>query len=209
MKSLPLIPTNGGQLFITGAKLKPGLTREQWASMWPSLRAINGAINFVLGDWVNYALDNFKSNEKNENGEEKEIKFSELVKATETEYFTLSGAAWVCRSVPFCLRRQNLTWSHHKEVASITNRKDQIKYLDLAEKNEWSVSELRQRIREDQSTEDEEVCEQQSTVGFIPRVWVLEGVRSLRNAKVEAWPREKKAALREELKPIVELYNQL
>lgn len=59
----------------------------------------------------------------------------------------LESMVYVANSVQFTLRRVNLTWSHHKVAASLTNEK-QAAALKYAEDNRLSVAEFRAYVNE-------------------------------------------------------------
>jgi hypothetical protein len=56
---------------------------------------------------------------------------------------TLEIYATTSAHVPANIREPALTFTHHREVAAIPDKKDQIALLKDAKKNKWSVSELR------------------------------------------------------------------
>jgi hypothetical protein len=45
--------------------------------------------------------------------------YSQALDATEMEYGTLANAKWVSGQFEFSRRRENLSWSHHLEVAKL------------------------------------------------------------------------------------------
>ncbi len=58
---------------------------------------------------------------------------------------------WVCREFPngdLSRRRDNLSFSHHLEVAGLEKPAEQDRWLDLAEGNGWTREELRAALRE-------------------------------------------------------------
>ena len=58
--------------------------------------------------------------------------YAPAIEATGKEAQTLMHAASVAGKVEICRRRQNLSWSHHQEVASLLPA-EQDKWLDMAE----------------------------------------------------------------------------
>src|SRR5690606_4701335 len=53
---------------------------------------------------------------------------------------------WVANAVKFSLRKENLTWSHHIEIASL-EPEEQAAWLNRAEVERWSVRRLREEIK--------------------------------------------------------------
>jgi hypothetical protein len=83
-----------------------------------------------LGDWLRYG--------EAEHGE----KYSQALDATDYAYQTLNSARLVAERVEAKRRRKGLTWGHHREVAAL-EAKEQDKWLAKAEKEGWTVKELR------------------------------------------------------------------
>jgi DNA modification methylase len=100
------------------------------------LQRIEGMIQFALGDWLNYGEHAY--------GE----KYAQAIEATEFKYQTLRVYAYVAANVPMLIRINNLLFSHHKEVAPLTEEL-QREYLQWAEDNAATVKELRVKIRQD------------------------------------------------------------
>jgi len=73
-------------------------------------------------------------------------KYAQALDSTDWEYQTLRDAAWVAGRVEMSRRRDNLTWSHHREVAAL-DPDDQDGWLDRAEAEGWSRNELRRAIK--------------------------------------------------------------
>jgi hypothetical protein len=63
------------------------------------------------------------------------------------EYGTIFNYASVANAFEFSRRRENLTFTHHQEVARLTVRQ-QDKWLDQVEKNDWSCMQMRAKIRQ-------------------------------------------------------------
>jgi hypothetical protein len=59
----------------------------------------------------------------------------------------LQNARWVSAAVAPRQRNENLSWSHHRSVASLDDPRDMKKWLDLAEANDWGAVELQKRIQ--------------------------------------------------------------
>ena len=73
-------------------------------------------------------------------------------------FTTLMNWGWVAGKVATSLRREALSWSHHALIASYPPD-EQKKWLDKAEKWEWTVKKLGQRIYEapDRRSEEERI----------------------------------------------------
>ena len=72
--------------------------------------------------------------------------YEEAIEPTGKSCSRLASAKYVCKQVPFCRRRQELSFERHHEVASLTPE-DQVRFLDLAEDEGLTKQELRERIK--------------------------------------------------------------
>ena len=99
-----------------------------------------------LGDWWHYGAHAY--------GERKaKVKAK---RAFPYAFATLMNWGWVAGKVATSLRREALSWSHHALIASYPPD-EQKKWLDKAEKWEWTVKHLGQKIYEapDRRSEEE------------------------------------------------------
>lgn len=122
------------------AKAKPNAltipekaTLEQWVEIGRKLYHAGQTMTWWLADWAAY-------------GEREYGQLREFCEANGMNYGTISNLATVARSVESSRRRESLSFSHHVEVAALPAR-DQKKWLADAEREKWSVVELRRRIR--------------------------------------------------------------
>lgn len=133
MTMLTTLP-NGSQLTKTGLVLPDGMTYQQWAAMAPQFLATQKAVQWALGDFINF-------------GEAKWGKtYDEAQRLTGFDYSTLATYAWVARQIPLSLRRENLAYSIHKEVAGLPEEQQRA-WLDVAEFEQLTVAEFRTRLR--------------------------------------------------------------
>lgn len=132
---------NANGLVVTGT---PSIT--EWLQVGERLRKIEKHIQFAIGDWLNYGKSRY--------GE----MYSQALEETDYTKGALRDFAWVSRQVAPSLRKDNLTFSHHKEVAAFTtedNKPDVEKQQEWLEKaaigdgeKPWSVSTLRNAIKD-------------------------------------------------------------
>lgn len=107
---------------------------EEWIAIGNTLQQVNASLNWWIGDWLNYGERQW--------GE----MYAQAVEITGWDYNRLSKAKYVSNSIEFCKRLQNLTWSHHHEVASLPPS-EQSEWLSQAEVGNWSVRQLREAIK--------------------------------------------------------------
>lgn len=91
-------------------------------------------MHWWLGDWLNYGERKY--------GET----YAQAVESTGFDVQTLKNDAWAAESIESFRRRDDLTFGHHAEVASLAPDK-QDEWLGLAEANKWPLATLRQQIR--------------------------------------------------------------
>ncbi|MFC1693488.1 hypothetical protein ACFL1R_08290 [Candidatus Latescibacterota bacterium] len=72
------------------------------------------------------------------------------------EYQTLKNISSVSENVELSRRQDTVSFSHHAEVASLTPA-EQSHWLNKAEKEQLSVRELREQIRESKKSETPEL----------------------------------------------------
>lgn len=140
-----------------GLIIPSDITEEQFREVGACLATIQRGLQWMWGDWLAFA----------EAGEKKKgltasklcIEDSALYELAETvsglSYQTLRTAKSVCSRIQLFRRRNSLYFGHHAEVSTIEDEAIQDEWLDLAEKNNWSVSELRMAMRSARKTEPE------------------------------------------------------
>jgi N6-adenosine-specific RNA methylase IME4 len=121
---------------LSSAGLQPNgqPTYEQWEAAGRALRSIEGSVHWWIGDWLNYG--------ENVYGE----KYKAAIETTGFDYQTLADDKWVAAKIEFSRRREILSFSHHKEVASLPPS-DQDTLLACAERDHWNREQLRKQIR--------------------------------------------------------------
>lgn len=122
------------------AKVKPSAliipekaTLEQWTDIGRKLYHSGQTMTWWLADWAAY-------------GDREYGQLKEFCEIQGMNYQTIRHLACTASSVEMCRRLNNLSFSHHVEVASLPAR-EQTKWLALAVKESLSVVELRRQIR--------------------------------------------------------------
>lgn len=119
----------------TSLLLPEQTTYEEWQRLGQQLKVMQGGVLWWLGDWVRFGERKY--------GE----KYTQEIEITGYDYDTINGARWVADKIEFVRRRTNLSWSHHKEVAGFETPAEQDAWLDRAEAEGLSRSELRSAIK--------------------------------------------------------------
>jgi N6-adenosine-specific RNA methylase IME4 len=131
------------KLVLNGFTLTPaGISRvdgspsfEQWQALGESLRFMEGAVHWWIGDWLNHGEQKY--------GEA----YAQAMEATGFEYDTVRHDKDVSSRIEIGRRRPNLSWSHHEEVAWLQpGQQDAL--LKEAEEKGLSQRDLRDRVRD-------------------------------------------------------------
>lgn len=110
------------------------LTVPDWIETGKSLGTIGRGASWWIGDWVNYGNQHF--------GE----KYTRAAQITGYDVQTLMNMAYVALRFDSSRRRENLSWSHHAEVASLPFEQRE-RWLDVAQSRRLSVHNLRGELR--------------------------------------------------------------
>lgn len=116
----------------TGLDIKGKPSFEEWERCGALLRRMEGAVNWWVGDWINFGETAY--------GE----KYAQALEATGMEYGTLRNVAYVAANVS--RRRDSLPWSHHAEVAALPPE-EQETWLEKASTESLTRADLRHRIK--------------------------------------------------------------
>lgn len=138
----------GSKATETELALPAKLKFEKWEEVTDGLIKAESSSQWLIGDALLYGRDKFG---------EAFAQVIDVQKLKRTDEATIRGYLWVSEKVKPVLRRTNLRWYHHKEVAKL-EPEIQDKWLGLAETNGWTVRELRANIRsveEDAEGDDE------------------------------------------------------
>lgn len=91
-------------------QLKPDLTRDEWVEVGQNLGRAAQGIQWFIGDWLNYGVSyGYVSDERYDIAEE----------ITHMSNSWLKVCAWVARSIKPEDRRPELSFDHHKKIASL------------------------------------------------------------------------------------------
>jgi hypothetical protein len=113
-----------------------GLTFEQWDDMGLVLCEARDWTAWLIGDWLSFGEDRWND------------RYAQARALTNRSYGGLRNLAWVARRVARPRRRESLSWSHHRLVASIKDEAVQVEWLDRAEAEGWSVDLLESMLRD-------------------------------------------------------------
>lgn len=118
-----------------GLKLDENLTFDEWKGIGLQLQLMHGSVGFWIGDWLNFGERKW--------GE----KYAQAIEETGLDYGTLRNYAWVSRELPLSLRRDNLSYSAHKEIASAPKEKQE-ELVERASEEELDTRSVRELVKE-------------------------------------------------------------
>lgn len=117
-----------------GLIITDAASQLEWQAIGKVLKRIDSGIQWMLGDWMLYGERSWGS------------MYQHIAKETGFEVGTLRNCVWLARRFELSLRRDNLSYGHHKLVAKLSDREAE-KWLDTAEANGWSVAKLREALK--------------------------------------------------------------
>lgn len=125
----PLPPASSTQL-----RIPEGLSFQEWAALGTTLSTVELGINWWIGDWLNYGERRYGD------------MYEQATLETGREKQTLADLKWVASKFETSRRRENLSWSHHRETASLEPAEAD-RMLDRAESGKWSKTTLRDEVQ--------------------------------------------------------------
>lgn len=129
----PFLSIVPGELSRTSLVLRDDLTEEEWIQVGHNLGSAAQGVQWFVGDWINY-------------GVEKEYipsdRYDAAEKITSMSRTWLQVCAWVSRAVPRESRRPDLSFEHHKRIASLKDGEARTILLNEAVKGKWTAREL-------------------------------------------------------------------
>lgn len=133
---IPAISSGPFKATPTGLTVSRGdVPYEVWQAYGEGLERVEGAIQWVIGDWLNYGETRYG-----------ETYTQALELWQEEKIQKLRNYKWVSANVELSLRKDNLSWYHHLEVAKLEPN-EQRSWLARAEAKTWTVRDLRHAIR--------------------------------------------------------------
>lgn len=110
------------------------LTFEQWMGIGSGMKAVEKSIMFWIGDWLLYGENHF--------GE----KWTQVLEATEYSYKTIQNALWVAKRIDPQIRREDVSYAHHAEIAALSVE-SQEHWLKVCAEERLTREGLRERLR--------------------------------------------------------------
>lgn len=119
--------------------LSSKLSYEDWLALGKNLRDTHEEVQWSLGDWVVFGTKKFEH-----------AKYAAAAKTTGLDPKTLSNYGWVASKFESSRRREDVSWGHHADVASLPE-KEQDAWLQKAADNKWNKWQFREALREEKT----------------------------------------------------------
>src|SRR5215207_7208217 len=116
-------------------ELHAAMSFDEWAAVGQRIARIASGVAWALGDWLLFGQCRFAT------------RYRSALELSGLDYQTLRNYAWVARHVEPGRRREELSFQHHAEVASLPAPEQDL-WLQRALTHGWSRNELRRRLRE-------------------------------------------------------------
>jgi hypothetical protein len=200
-----------------GLRVTGKLNRQEWQEIAAGMGEVASAIAFVVGDWLVYGqnlfgLEGFPDNQVDEPS------YQLAMAATGLDRSTLQNYAYVSRSIPYPLRSERLSWEHHRLLAKLPEA-DIAGWIARCEAEEdagrkMSTRRLRKSLALGRVATAADMEPDESDKGidnhipFVNRL-ALWWRRRQEEKFLATATREQRAALKRDLQPVVDIYNQL
>jgi hypothetical protein len=109
------------------------LPYDEWLRQGSRLGLAGRNAAWWIGDWLQYGTARYGT------------KYSAAARVTGYDRQTLMNMVYVAGRFEFSRRREDLSWSHHAELASL-EAEQQERWLDHAERERLSVRDLREEL---------------------------------------------------------------
>jgi hypothetical protein len=214
-------------LVETGASFDAGIDFKEWRWIGRFLCRVAGASQWWIGDWLVAGAQRFvpagpgdgerEATELKEKRKAAHERYARAVELTGYDANTLKHFVCVARAFASWRRRHDISWGHHREVLALEDERTQDHYMAEAARNGWSVSQLRQAIRNELADGNGTGKEGGPTLDFAPARWANQFTRWIHvqvdpkagGTPIEEWDAKRREALRRELKPIVDVHQAL
>ena len=206
-----------------GLDVKSPLTLAEWRDIGRRIAVAMRSAAFVIGDWLVYAEGRDGQMTLWPGTPEADrvptSRYEEAVTLTGIDLTTLHHYAYVARHVPRELRNEHISWEHHRKVAKLRDEAEKRRWLTLAADKllagqPVSLRRFARSIQAGRLLTAAELDHDDSDAG-IENVhpYVNRIVAFFARLKSSGWlgnaDAHKRAALKRDLQPIIEIANEL
>ena len=217
MNTTIILPNPKVSISPVGMRISSELSFEEWSELATSIGQAARSIGFIIGDWLVYGQSLFGT-EGFADRRVDSASYQVAINATGLDLSTLQNYAYVARNIPHSLRTERLSWEHHRLVAKFPQAaQEQWIEACVAEEDagrRMSTRRLRKslnlgRIATDNDLEPDDSDQGiESHMPFVNRLVVwwkrMQSTQFLADATDE-----QREAIKRDLQPVIEIYNQL
>ena len=217
MNSRLTLPNKKVSVSRLGMCINGNLSVEEWQELAAGIGELATSIAFIVGDWLVYGQNLFGK----DGYPDKKVdhpSYQLALKATGLDLSTLQNYAYVSRNLPYSVRSERLSWEHHRLLAKLPDA-DMLGWIKTCEAEEeagrrMSTRRLRKSLALGRVATAADLQPDDSDDGqenHIPLVNRFCGWwRRLQTSRFLATAtKEQRAAIKRDLKPIIDIYNQL
>lgn len=154
MQTVVAIPGVEGKVRISplGLEIRGELSFAEWGRLAGRVGSALRSCAFIVGDWLVYGEERFGDQlllPGIRPGPSRAVgrhQYETARAATGIDEAVLANYAYVARNVPRSLRRDSLSWDHHRAVAKLKEESEQSRWLDIAVEEYLSSRRLRASI---------------------------------------------------------------
>ena len=190
---------------------------QEWTDLAGHLGTAARSIGFVIGDWLVYGQGLFGCDGHPDKRVDS-ASYQLALEATGLDLSTHQNSAYVSRSVPYSWRNERLSWEHHRVLAKLPQA-EQKDWIDACRAEQdagrrISTRRLRKSLSLGRIATDRDLEPDDSDKGidnhipFVNRLSVW-WKRMRENHFLDRATAEQREALKRDLKPLVEIYEQL
>jgi len=130
---LAVLTSPGAHFSALGMTFDEGMSYETWAEIGATLQFMGKAIQFAIGDWLNFGEQTYGD------------KYWQAVDDTGYAYGTLRNFASVASRVELSRRNDKLSFAHHEAIAKLPASYHD-KFLTAAEQGGFTSRQLKQAV---------------------------------------------------------------
>ena len=193
------------------------LSVEEWQELAVSIGEVATSIAFIVGDWLVYGQGLFGT----DGFPDKKVdhpSYQLALKSTGLDLSTLQNYAYVSRSVPYSLRSERLSWEHHRLLAKLPDNEIQSWIATCEDEDAAGRRMSTRRLRKSlslgrvatQADLEPDPADKgiENHIPFVNRL-ALWWRRMQENRFLAGATYEQRQALKRDLEPVVNIYNQL
>jgi hypothetical protein len=211
------LPNTKVSISPIGMQITRELTFNEWSELANHIGRAARSVAFIVGDWLVYGQSLFGT-DGHPDKQVDSASYELAITSTGLDRSTLQNYAYVSRSIPYSLRSERLSWEHHRVLAKLPEAdiKDWIEACEAEEEagRRISTRRLRKSLNLGRIATDKDLEPDDSDKGidnhipFVNRLSVW-WKRLRENRFLDTATDEQREALKRDLEPVVEIYNQL